>query len=59
MAPNHLAGQIADNVRGTERADFSGDLTVKDNLVQQVSEFLADFCGIPIFQGFQELMAFL
>jgi hypothetical protein len=59
MTPHHLVCQLADNVLGGERADFCGDLAVKDNLMQDVAEFLADFCRIPVLQRFQEFMAFL
>ena len=59
MASDHLVCQIADYIFRCESAAFRGNLAVKNDLVQQIPEFLADLRRVPLIERVQEFVAFL
>jgi hypothetical protein len=58
MASDHLVFQIPDDVFRGESTAFRGNLAVKNDLVQEIAEFLADLRRVSLIERVQEFMAF-
>ena len=59
LAPDHLIFQLSDHLFGVKRAALTGNLAMKNNLMQKIAELFAQFAIIRAVEGFQELVALL
>ena len=59
MAPDHLVGDGACDVRKTERAGLVGHLGVIDDLEQQISEFVGKGRHVAPCDGVGDFVGFL